>query len=168
MAQRTVIRLVDDLDGTEIVDGVGETVTFAVDGRRYEIDLTTDHATEMRTALDRYVRAGRQVGGRQRRARSAATVAKTAPHVDYSLRPSALGPRRTRLMSRRAAASRRASSTGSAPPATDTQDGREDWAEWLGPPASPLTARATDRRGLRVNALPDRLRDRLRCPRPSG
>jgi len=84
MAQRTVIRLVDDLDGTEIVDGVGETVTFAVDDRRYEIDLTNDHATEMRAALDRYVRAGRKVGGRQRHAPGAATVAKAAPPVDYS------------------------------------------------------------------------------------
>jgi hypothetical protein len=67
MAQRTVIRLVDDLDDTEIVDG-GETVNFALDGRRYEIDLTNDHADEMRAALDRYVRAARKVGGRQSRA----------------------------------------------------------------------------------------------------
>jgi len=84
MAQRTVIRLVDDLDGTEIVDGAGETVAFAFDGRQYEIDLTNDHADEMRAALDRYLRAGRKVGGRQRHAPGAATVAKAAPPVDYS------------------------------------------------------------------------------------
>src|SRR3954451_22723657 len=64
MAQRTVIRLVDDLDDTEIVDGAGETVNFVLDGRRYEIDLTDDHANEMRAALDRYVRAARKGGGR--------------------------------------------------------------------------------------------------------
>jgi Lsr2 len=84
MAQRTVIRLVDDLDDTEIVDGVGETVNFALDGRQYEIDLTNDHANEMRAALDRYVRAARKVGGRQGRAAAKATVTKTTAAVDYS------------------------------------------------------------------------------------
>ena len=84
MARRTVIRLIDDLDGAELVDGAGETVTFGFDGGQYEIDLTNDHADEMRAALDRYVRAGRKVGGRQRQAPGAATVAKAAPPVDYS------------------------------------------------------------------------------------
>lgn len=84
MAQRTVIRLVDDLDDTEIVDGAGETVNFALDGREYEVDLTNDHADEMRTSLDRYVRAARKVDGRQGRARATATVAKAAAPVDYS------------------------------------------------------------------------------------
>src|SRR4051794_4214497 len=84
MAQRTVIRLVDDLDGTEIVDGAGETVTFVLDGGEYEIDLTNDHANEMRGALGRYVRVARKVGGRQRRARATATVARATAPVDYS------------------------------------------------------------------------------------
>ena len=82
MAQRTVIRLVDDLDDTEIVDGAGETVSFALDGRQYEIDLMNKHADDLRAALDRYVRAARKVGGRQTRAR--ATGAKAAAAVDYS------------------------------------------------------------------------------------
>ncbi len=82
MAQRTVIRLVDDLDDAEIVDGAGETVSFGLDGRRYEIDLTNDHADELRATLDRYVRAARKVGGRQNRAR--ATVAKATAPADYS------------------------------------------------------------------------------------
>jgi Lsr2 len=84
MAQRAVIRLVDDLDDAEIVDGAGETVNFALDGRRYEIDLTNDHADEMRAALARYVRAARKVGGRQARVRATATGAKAAVPVDYS------------------------------------------------------------------------------------
>ena len=82
MAQRTIIRLVDDLDHTEIVDGSGQTVSFALDGRQYEIDLTNEHAIEMRAALDRYVRAARRVGGRQNPAR--ATAAKAVAAVDYS------------------------------------------------------------------------------------
>jgi hypothetical protein len=82
MAQRTVIRVVDDLDDTEIVDGAGETVHFALDGRQYEIDLTNDHADEMRAALDRYIRVARKVGGRQVRARD--TDAKPSASLDYS------------------------------------------------------------------------------------
>jgi hypothetical protein len=71
-------------DDTEIVDGVGETVNFALDGRQYEIDLTNDHANEMRAALDRYVRAARKVGGRKGRAGAKAIVTKTTAAVDYS------------------------------------------------------------------------------------
>jgi hypothetical protein len=84
MAQRTVVRLVDDLDDTEIVDGAGETVNFALDGRQYEIDLTNEHADDLRAALDRYVRAARKVGGRQTRARARATGARATAAVDYS------------------------------------------------------------------------------------
>ena len=82
MAQRTVIRLVDDLDDTEIVDGAGQTVSFGLDGRQYEIDLTNEHADELRVALDRYVHAARKVGGRQTRTRAGA--GKVAAPVDYS------------------------------------------------------------------------------------
>jgi hypothetical protein len=82
MAQRTVIRLVDDLDDTEIVEGAGQTVVFALDGRQYQIDLTNEHADEMRAALERYVRAARKVGGRQSRA--GVTSTKSAASVDYS------------------------------------------------------------------------------------
>jgi hypothetical protein len=84
MGQRTVIRLVDDLDDTEIVDGAGETVNFALDGRQYEIDLTNDHADEMRAALAHYVRTARKVGGQQARARTTVAGAKAAAPVDYS------------------------------------------------------------------------------------
>jgi hypothetical protein len=82
MAKRTVIRLVDDLDDTEIVDGAGRTVSFALDGRQYEIDLTNEHADEMRAALERYVQAARKAGGRQNRAE--VTSRKPAASVDYS------------------------------------------------------------------------------------
>lgn len=40
MAQRVLTQLVDDIDGTELEDGQGETVTFALDGSNYEIDLS--------------------------------------------------------------------------------------------------------------------------------
>ncbi|MDX2972367.1 histone-like nucleoid-structuring protein Lsr2 [Kribbella solani] len=61
MAQRTQIFLTDDLDGTDIPAGKGETVTFALDGQTYEIDLTNKNAGALRKALSPYVEAGRRV-----------------------------------------------------------------------------------------------------------
>ena len=59
MAQRTTVLLTDDLDGSEAV----ETVSFAVDGRQFEIDLNAEHAADIREMLQLYVEAARQVGG---------------------------------------------------------------------------------------------------------
>lgn len=56
MAQQTKTWLVDDLDGTE----ADETVTFALDGKDYEIDLTHTNANQLRTLLDTYIRRGRR------------------------------------------------------------------------------------------------------------
>ena len=47
MAQRVQIILEDDYDGGE----ADETVSFALDGAEYEIDLSTANATELRNAL---------------------------------------------------------------------------------------------------------------------
>ena len=59
MAQRVVVRLTDDLSGAEIPAGRGETVTFSLDGRSYEIDLTAKNATGLRKVLRPYIEAGR-------------------------------------------------------------------------------------------------------------
>lgn len=78
MARRIVHQLVDDLDGTILEIGEGETVLFSLDGVAYEIDLTDDNAGALRAALAPYVSAGRSisssrasggssVGGRPRR-----------------------------------------------------------------------------------------------------
>jgi hypothetical protein len=50
--------LVDDIDGGE----ADETVTFAVDGVQYEIDLSKKNAARMRDALAPYVAVGTKVG----------------------------------------------------------------------------------------------------------
>ena len=55
MAKKVFYQLVDDLDGSTIEDGNGETVTFALDGSTYEIDLTSSNAVELRSAFSRYV-----------------------------------------------------------------------------------------------------------------
>jgi hypothetical protein len=64
MAQRMITQLVDDIDGTQITDGKGETVTFAIDGVTYEIDLTDANAKKLRDALQFYSDSARRVSGR--------------------------------------------------------------------------------------------------------
>lgn len=60
MAQKVIVNLVDDLDGTEAT----ETVTFGLDGKLYEIDLNNKNATRLRKSLVQYVDNGRKVNGR--------------------------------------------------------------------------------------------------------
>ena len=67
MAQRTVVRLTDDLSGAEIPAGKGETVTFSLDGQSYEIDLTAKNDSALRTVLRPYIEAGRPLKGSLRR-----------------------------------------------------------------------------------------------------
>ncbi len=81
MAQKTITMLVDDLDDTQIEEGNGQTVSFALDGTSYEIDLTNEHADELRGAFDRYVKAARNVGGRQS-ARTRNAPSQSATSVD--------------------------------------------------------------------------------------
>lgn len=55
MARSISIVLTDDLDG-----GVAEeTVTFGLDGVDYEIDVSSEHASQLRAALGAYVNAAR-------------------------------------------------------------------------------------------------------------
>ncbi len=63
VAQKIQTLFIDDLDGTE-ADG---TVRFGLDGAEYEIDLSAEHAQQLRDALARYVGAARRVGGSSRR-----------------------------------------------------------------------------------------------------
>ncbi|MFF4607635.1 Lsr2 family protein [Streptomyces sp. NPDC001339] len=60
MAQKVQVLLVDDLDGGE----AHETVTFALDGKSYEIDLSDSNADKLRDSLAEFVKAGRKTGGR--------------------------------------------------------------------------------------------------------
>ncbi|MBO1337350.1 Lsr2 family protein [Streptomyces sp. VRA16 Mangrove soil] len=60
MAQRVVVTLFDDIDGSE----AAETVAFGLDGRSYEIDLNQANAKQLRKALAPYLEAGRKRSGR--------------------------------------------------------------------------------------------------------
>ncbi len=64
MAQRILVQKTDDIDGSE----AAETVTFALDGGTYEIDLNDAHVKQLHTALQPFVAAGRRVGGAGRSA----------------------------------------------------------------------------------------------------
>jgi hypothetical protein len=63
MARTTIVKLLDDLDGSE----AAETVQFAVEGVAYEIDLSEGNAKELRAAVAPYVEAGRKQTGEVRR-----------------------------------------------------------------------------------------------------
>jgi hypothetical protein len=55
---RTIVSLVDDLDGTE----ADETVTFGIDGDLFEIDLSEANAAALRWTLDAWVAKARRAG----------------------------------------------------------------------------------------------------------
>lgn len=57
MGQEVTVRLTDDIDGQSTAD---ETVTFAVDGVTYNIDLSKDHAAELRADLAKWTQHARR------------------------------------------------------------------------------------------------------------
>jgi hypothetical protein len=65
MAQKTIVQLVDDLDGTQSDDI--DTVIFGLDGVSYEIDLSEANATHFRKSLEDFVVNARRTGGRLKR-----------------------------------------------------------------------------------------------------
>lgn len=78
MAQKVLVSLVDDLDGSE----AEETVEFGLDGVSYEIDLSSDNAEELRDALAQYVEHARRSGGRKRVGRPAVKAPGRSATVD--------------------------------------------------------------------------------------
>ncbi len=54
--------MIDDLDGEDVAV---QTVAFSLDSVSYEIDLSDEHASELRTVLQPYAAAGRRMGGRR-------------------------------------------------------------------------------------------------------
>jgi hypothetical protein len=62
MAQKVTVSLLDDLSGSR----ADETVSFGLDGKQYEIDLSNKNADKLRSALEEYVAAARKAGGARR------------------------------------------------------------------------------------------------------
>lgn len=71
MAKKVTVMLVDDYDGDSRAE---ETVEFGLDGKNFEIDLSTDHAGELRSDLQRWIDKARAVSASRRR-RGGASVA---------------------------------------------------------------------------------------------
>ncbi|MFC7404443.1 histone-like nucleoid-structuring protein Lsr2 [Georgenia alba] len=61
MAQKVQVQLIDDIDGSP----ADETVTFALDGVTYEIDLTDAHSKALRESFAEWVGHARRAGGRR-------------------------------------------------------------------------------------------------------
>jgi hypothetical protein len=82
MAQKKMVTLVDDLDGTE----AAETVTFAIDGSNYEIDLSQKNAAALREALRRYTTAARPAGTQGHTSRTRVTIPSTGHSRNAEIR----------------------------------------------------------------------------------
>src|SRR5260370_21885414 len=88
MAQKVQTFLIDDLDGSD-AEGA---VRFGLDGEQYEIDLSTGHAKELRTALARYIDAGSRVTRTARRAGHNGRQAPARSIINTARRASATAP----------------------------------------------------------------------------
>lgn len=74
MAQRVQVMLIDDIDDSV----AAETVSFALDGVSYEIDLSSENAGNLRGDLARWIGHARRTGGRK------ATAVKSASRADLA------------------------------------------------------------------------------------
>lgn len=71
MALETIVQLLDDIDGKP----AQETVTFALDGLTYEIDLSAKNADKLRKTFTPYVDKARKADTRRRTLRSGVRAA---------------------------------------------------------------------------------------------
>ncbi len=74
MAKQTTVTLIDDLDGSE----ADEQIEFALDGKGYEIDLSTANTSRLRDSLAPFVSAARRTGARRT---SSASTASSGPRA---------------------------------------------------------------------------------------
>ncbi len=78
MAQKVVVELIDDLDGGK----AEETVTFGLDGRSYNIDLSGRNAKALRKALAPFLGSARKVGApKQARAGARKATVRSGPNT---------------------------------------------------------------------------------------
>jgi hypothetical protein len=78
MAQKTVVVLVDDLNG----EPADTTVRFGLDSDDYELDLTETNARDLREAFARYIPAARKTSGGRRASTTAEKPAKAFSGFD--------------------------------------------------------------------------------------
>ena len=78
MAQITEVRLLDDLDG----GAAAESVSFSLDGKSYEIDLSEKHAAALRDAFAPFVSSARRAGGTTAAARPRMSTRAGRPRAE--------------------------------------------------------------------------------------
>lgn len=81
MAKKTIARYFSDISG-DAIEADSPTVTFAIDGTTYEIDLTESEQNALNEALAPYVSAGRKTRTQARgqsRSRSSSTTSGPPP-----------------------------------------------------------------------------------------
>jgi Lsr2 len=78
MAQKTIVSLIDDLDGGD----ADESVAFGLDGATYDIDLSEKNASTLREALAPFIASARRTGGRATRRASGATPRRSGGSDD--------------------------------------------------------------------------------------
>ncbi|SIS10771.1 Lsr2 family protein [Microbacterium sp. RURRCA19A] len=83
MATRQIAQVIDDLDGTTLDEGEGQQITFSIEGRSYEIDLSEKNAEKFYAAFAPYVDAGRPIGSPSRRA-TPARAARAKSDLDLN------------------------------------------------------------------------------------
>ena len=74
------VKFVDDLDGS---DAAG-TVSFGLDGKTYEIDLSDDNAARLRDSLAAFVAAARRSGTAARSRSNGAKASPTASDREHT------------------------------------------------------------------------------------
>jgi hypothetical protein len=79
MAERIVRKLIDDIDSTEIPEGKGERVEFALRGVTYQIDLNEANVVKLEKALAPYIESAVKVGGARGGARRSKKGTSPAP-----------------------------------------------------------------------------------------
>ncbi|GGL39426.1 Lsr2 family protein [Phycicoccus endophyticus] len=73
MAKKVQVLLVDDVDKESPAD---ETVTFALDGVSYEIDLKSENAAKLRDSLAMWIGHAERTGGRRSTSRAGSKGAR--------------------------------------------------------------------------------------------
>jgi hypothetical protein len=71
MAQTVIVQLTDDIDGGE----ADETISFSLNGKTYEIDLSAENAERLREAFAPFIEKGRRSGRGEPAPRTRASTA---------------------------------------------------------------------------------------------
>lgn len=74
MARKTVVELIDDIDGGK----ADQTVTFSLDGVTFETDLSDENAAKLREALGVWTSSARRTGRQRRSSAPRVRNSKTA------------------------------------------------------------------------------------------